>query len=50
MAAANTPSFRHVGIFRASDVTELLDPQPSMAELFDGTDTTYGTAGKLPAK
>jgi hypothetical protein len=28
-------ALRHVGIFHANEVAELLDPQPSMADLFE---------------
>ena len=35
LVRVSTPRLGHVGIFHANDVTELLDPQPSMAELFE---------------
>ena len=30
-----TPRIGHVGVFQANDVLEVIEPQPSMAELFD---------------
>jgi hypothetical protein len=44
-----TPRLGHVGIFHANDVTELLDPQPSMAELFEERALADTDAKKLRA-
>jgi hypothetical protein len=38
-----TPRLGHVEIFRANDVTDLLDPQPSIAELFESAGNDFDT-------
>ena len=37
-----TPRIGHVGVFQANDAMEMIEPQPSMAELFDSKE--YGGA------